>query len=784
MVFLFPLLLNATHLVGGCFELKWLGGDNYNLIVRILRDCQNGSPQAFFDNTITVGFFDKNTNIKKLEVLLNFDPLKNDTLKFTGPNCANIVTGCTHIATYSKNIILTPAQFAGSNGYYLSWQRCCRNNIINNIVNPKDAAMTLYAEIPSPKFLKNSTPHYKNSPHTLLCINNLFKYNMNFVDVDGDELKYSLIKPINGNLVPTNSQSNVASAGPYSNIVWLNGYDDNNVIKGLMPLSIDAASGVLTCFPEASGIYVASIRVQEYRFGVCIGEVRLELQFTVTNCPNIPPLASVITLNNKLISGDTVEVQVPDNICLKIRGVDQTDSIYMRIVTPFSDSVFASLPVFDSISAGKLMVETKFCFQTGCEHERVKNSFPVYVELVDNGCPISRNAFTTFWVKIKPMPLVNSTDLLCMTLENDKETYFYYGDSTKPSNPYFERYNIYRGIDYKNNKLIDSVYNKTLHLYHDPNTPGYSKINYTYFMVGVNKCFKSGPTSDTLGTFEQLVFIPAQQYLKYVTVTDNKKLELIWPATWERDFAKYFLYKSIRGKTNFELIQTFENLYDTVFTDTRVNVMDTSYCYHLIMKDTCDNLGPVGKVACSIVLKGKSQEFMSKLYWNNYMGWESGVEQYKIFRSDPATPFAQISKTDSALLVTDDKLNLNEGLFTYYVEAKENLKGENLYFNAVSRSNNIELLQPPVVYLPNAFTANGDGLNDKFGWVPVFVKDFTIQIYNRWGEQIYTTSDKHAYWDALYKSQPCQEDVYFYRLSYTGWEGTEKFTSGNFTLLR
>ncbi len=132
----------------------------------------------------------------------------------------------------------------------------------------------------------------------------------------------------------------------------------------------------------------------------------------------------------------------------------------------------------------------------------------------------------------------------------------------------------------------------------------------------------------------------------------------------------------------------------------------------------------------------------------------------------------------------DDKLNLNEGIFNYYVMAQEKWIDSNIYFGASSQSNTIQLIQPPMVYIPNAFTANGDGLNDDFKWVPVFVKDFNIQIFNRWGEMIYQTNNKNEPWNGTYKSQVCATDVYFYRMSYTGWEGTEKYSSGNFTLLR
>jgi hypothetical protein len=94
---------------------------------------------------------------------------------------------------------------------------------------------------------------------------------MNFVDDDGDELRYSLIEPLNGNLDKNNPSSGTATAGPYSTTIWKNGYGNNNAILGDVPLSIDGSSGLISCNPSTPGVYVASIRVEEFRFGSKIG---------------------------------------------------------------------------------------------------------------------------------------------------------------------------------------------------------------------------------------------------------------------------------------------------------------------------------------------------------------------------------------------------------------------------------------------------------------------------------------------------------------------------------
>lgn len=67
--------------------------------------------------------------------------------------------------------------------------------------------------------------------------------------------------------------------------------------------------------------------------------------------------------------------------------------------------------------------------------------------------------------------------------------------------------------------------------------------------------------------------------------------------------------------------------------------------------------------------------------------------------------------------------------------------------------------------LPNAFTPNGDGLNDCFGvepWGRLSQLDFSI--YNRWGQRIFHTSDPHSCWDGNYNGNPEQAGVFVYMI--------------------
>jgi gliding motility-associated-like protein len=71
------------------------------------------------------------------------------------------------------------------------------------------------------------------------------------------------------------------------------------------------------------------------------------------------------------------------------------------------------------------------------------------------------------------------------------------------------------------------------------------------------------------------------------------------------------------------------------------------------------------------------------------------------------------------------------------------------------------------VYMPTAFTPNGDGKNDKYR--PVFTGFHRFHIFrvtNRWGQTIFESTDSDAKWDGTYNGVPQDMGVYFYYIKY------------------
>ena len=87
-------------------------------------------------------------------------------------------------------------------------------------------------------------------------------------------------------------------------------------------------------------------------------------------------------------------------------------------------------------------------------------------------------------------------------------------------------------------------------------------------------------------------------------------------------------------------------------------------------------------------------------------------------------------------------------------------------------------------YMPNAFTPNGDGLNDCYGlknWM--YIRKLEFRIFNRYGEQVFGTSDPSRCWDGRYKGKIADQGTYVYYIKAETSCGTEE-QKGNFLLLR
>jgi gliding motility-associated-like protein len=86
--------------------------------------------------------------------------------------------------------------------------------------------------------------------------------------------------------------------------------------------------------------------------------------------------------------------------------------------------------------------------------------------------------------------------------------------------------------------------------------------------------------------------------------------------------------------------------------------------------------------------------------------------------------------------------------------------------------------------VPNAFSPNEDGNNDRFGVFAGSIRTFRMAVYNRWGEKMFETTDMQASWDGKVKDRYAPDGVYVVMIDYTDYRNRSYSTKTSVHLLR
>jgi gliding motility-associated-like protein len=390
---LLPNRANATHIVGGELELQHLGGSTYQLGLIVYFDDVNGQPGAR-DLDVYVTVFRKSDNRFMQNFLL---PLRADNfVQYTNPACA-VGSLRTRRLYYYRNITMSPTVYDDPEGYYFVHERCCRNNGIGNIIAPQDAAQTFYLEVPP--VVKDGQPFINSSPvlfpplSDYACINQPFWFDFSGTDSDGDSLAYSLAIPLNGISSRFNPKPDVMSPRPYSQVLFRPGYRIDNMIRGNPPLQINQRTGFLTLIPSEIGLFVFSIRCEEFRNGEKIGEVVRDFQMMVLDCPMASPpvIASRRQTTGTLVSGDTILISPDvDDRCFELLVTDpnQNTRLQTRVLSPdgiSNDVLITPVSVPALLNPGDT-ARYRVCL-SDCPSQFNK-VFPVDIIVGDNSCSL------------------------------------------------------------------------------------------------------------------------------------------------------------------------------------------------------------------------------------------------------------------------------------------------------------------------------------------------------------------------------------------------------------
>jgi gliding motility-associated-like protein len=88
------------------------------------------------------------------------------------------------------------------------------------------------------------------------------------------------------------------------------------------------------------------------------------------------------------------------------------------------------------------------------------------------------------------------------------------------------------------------------------------------------------------------------------------------------------------------------------------------------------------------------------------------------------------------------------------------------------------------LYVPNAFTPNGDGFNDIFDIKGEEISSFQLRVFDRWGLLIFESNSLNNQWDGSYNGQPVQMDVYVWKVEYTDYQRNSEKRMGHVSVVK
>lgn len=342
------------------------------------------------------------------------------------------------------------------------------------------------------------------------------------------------------------------------------------------------------------------------------------------------------------------------------------------------------------------------------------------------------------------------------------------------------QYNIYRATSYNTASLqfIGSVPG-TIRSFTDTET--FCLEDITYRVEAIEFGGNEERSFSDLSTEGPIHFPPTEFInVSYVTVTNDSFISVHWQPYGGYKPKQYYIERSLDG-TSWDSLATLP-LSFLFAEDTAVAVDEFSYFYRVFALDSCDDLSAEGLYGKSILLSANlSSSGDPVLSWSQYERWPNNVLSYEIeVYNDQTGAFERVDIiAGNTTTYTDTRTRLNQAVYCYRVIGVE---AGGLLSRSMSNEDCVTF--GPQVFVPNAFSPNGDGHNEEFKAVVPNLRNAELVIFNRWGEVIFRTTDINIGWDGTYKNKDVQEGAYVYVISGAGVDGSEFKRSGTVTLIR
>jgi len=715
--------------------------------MKIYRDCASSgaqfdsAPGAFTEGTVTV--YRDGTVVPYIPtVTLDAPTITNIPPDVSNPCLIIPDDVCVEEGVYIF-ILTLPTD---PNSYHIVYQRCCRNNSINNIIFPEDTGATYTIEL-TPEAQQNSTgcvnnsPTFNNFPPIIICVNEPINFDHSASDSDGDQLVYKFCSPKEGGgtggtdpgstpmdaALPNGVAPNPDTPPPFDNVTFVSPtYGPLNPMGGDPQVAIDPATGMISGIPNTLGQFVVGVCVEEYRNGVLLSTVKRDFQFNVESCE---PTVFAQIQNDEVVNGNQFVV----NSC----GNNSITFIDQSFDQNFINTYNWSFDLNNGDTATSTTQNTSITFPgLGTYQGQL---------VLNQGSPCDDTA--TIFVNIYPE--INAD--------------FTYSYDTCIAGPVsFNNLSITGAVAITSNlwEFGDGNINSEVSPNYLYSAPG--NIPVTLTVEDINGCVDD--TTQIIEWFpappiliiEPSIYkgcIPQNVFFNNLSTPIDDTYDIVW------DFGD--------GNTSGEISPTY--IYETP------GVFDVS-------------LSVTSPLGCSI-----------SDFFPNLITVEPSPLANFIYTPNPPTNFQpDVEFTDLSIDAVQWFWNFNDIDNSFdqnpvYTFPDTGLQQVTLIVTHTSGCQDtltqfIDVVPKVAYFLPNAFTPNFDSINDEFFGKGFFdgMENFKMTIWNRWGELVFETSDYREGWNGrkLNVGKDSPQGVYVVVVTYTGPRGRDVELKGFATIVK
>jgi gliding motility-associated-like protein len=795
VLFSLPQVSLGSHAMGGDLTYIHLGANQYRVIGAFYRDCFGisapGSLSLQITNicgysanaTLTPDFFFNglDTLFSGMEV----SPLCPDDIDNSTCNGGSLPGSEVYI--YTADISIPDSTCPE---YTFSFSVNARNAAIDNLIDPDGNSIYVEAKLNPTVSINNNSPLFTQIPITFVCAGQPFNFNHGAVDLDGDSLVYSLIQP----------RDDAFLFIPYVDPPYSIDYPITTV-SGVFPF--DTETGQMTFTPDIEQTCVVAVLVEEYRDGEWIGSTMRDIQIIVGPCSNIPP-AQTSTLYNTAggapLDSNSVEACPGDSIRFDVDFAASDSSLLLDMSTNLSLVIPGATVTF----SGSNPVTASFFWPSTV----LDTGFYVFnIFAADDACPISATSAFSFDI----------------TILGGTRAFPPYAEYCPGGDPIALEALGGGAFEWTPPTGLDDPFSATplaspdvttVYVVESDLSGNCNNLDTVTIFVDTSAKVEIAPVDPFICQYESVALNAAPSGI----APDSTGWEFSWSPVGDLNDPTLQEPTASPGSTIMYFVETVTNggcvLRDsvTVFVDDQLSSAgnDTTLCPGLpAFLNASGGVSyewfPADGLDCSDCPDPTATIFSPEVFTVAITKPNNCIDTHQVIVNTYPIPVVDAGPDTSLFLGESVTFDPTGGFVVYDWQPDFSITATNienptvnpplttLYIVTVVDNNGcitadsilVTINNYDEVFIPTAFSPNGDGANDILQIIDRGVADLEyFEIYNRWGELVFRTTDINQGWDGKYEGKDQDVGTYVYTLKARLTKEADQLQNGTITLVR